>query len=70
MKVEFAADWVSDGLQGTAMHAVNAIPHVCDAPAGIKTFLELPSIHGWGVGPVSKKSVSKKSAPKKKAAKK
>jgi hypothetical protein len=61
MKVEFAADWISDGLLGTAMHAVNAIPYVCEAPAGIKTFLELPTIHGQGTGPV-KKAARKKPA--------
>jgi 2,4-diaminopentanoate dehydrogenase len=65
MKVEFAADWISDGLLGTAMHAVNAIPHVCDAPAGIQTFLELPNIYGQGVGPSSKKAAPKKAAKKK-----
>lgn len=31
---------------GTAVHAVNAIPYVCAAPPGIRTFLELPIIAG------------------------
>jgi 2,4-diaminopentanoate dehydrogenase len=31
---------------GTAMHAVHAIGPVCDAPAGIATFLDLPLIVG------------------------
>ncbi len=44
MHLEFAADYVSDGLLGTAMHAVNAIPHVVAAEPGIKTFLDLPWI--------------------------
>ncbi len=44
MKIEFEADYVSDGLLATAMHAVNAIPHVVDAEPGIKTFLDLPWI--------------------------
>ncbi len=48
MHVNFAADWISDGLQGTAMHAVNAIPYVCDAPCGVKTFLDLPWMMGRG----------------------
>jgi hypothetical protein len=34
----------SDGLLGTAMHAVNAIPYVVEAPPGIQTFLDLPWI--------------------------
>ncbi len=34
------------GLLGTAMHAVHAIPHVCAAAPGIKTFLDLPMITG------------------------
>ncbi len=45
MKIEFEADYVSDGLLATAMHAVNAIPYVVDAEPGIKTFLDLPWIY-------------------------
>ncbi len=30
----------------TAMHAINAIPYVCDASPGIKTFLDLPLMAG------------------------
>lgn len=30
----------------TAMHAVNAIPYLCDAAPGIRTFLDLPMIAG------------------------
>lgn len=30
----------------TAMHAVNAIPYVCDAAPGIRTFLDLPLMAG------------------------
>ena len=44
MSIELEANWVSDGLLATAMHAVNAIPHVCDAESGIKTLLDLPSV--------------------------
>ena len=44
MYLEMEPDWVSDGLLATAMHAVNAIPHVCNAEPGIKTFLDLPWI--------------------------
>ena len=32
----------------TAMHAVNAIPYVCEAAPGIRTFLDLPLIAGRG----------------------
>ncbi len=34
------------GCLGTAMHAVHAIPLVCEAEPGIRTFLELPTIIG------------------------
>ena len=45
MRMEFPPDYgVSDGLLGTAMHAVNAIPYVVDAPPGVQTFLDLPWI--------------------------
>lgn len=44
MRIEMAPDWISDGLLATAMHAVNAIPYVCNAEPGIKTFLDLPWI--------------------------
>jgi hypothetical protein len=30
------------------MHAVNAGPHVCDAPSGVKTFLDMPLTIGKG----------------------
>ncbi len=46
MSIELDADWVSDGLLATAMHAVNAIPYVCAADPGIKTHLDLPRIFG------------------------
>jgi hypothetical protein len=34
------------GLTGPAMHCVNAIPYVCEADPGIKTYLDLPIIAG------------------------
>ncbi|HVN85663.1 MAG TPA: dihydrodipicolinate reductase [Candidatus Binatia bacterium] len=34
------------GIIATAMHLVNAIPSVCDAPPGIQTYLQLPMIAG------------------------
>jgi hypothetical protein len=34
------------GCLGTAMHAVNAIPLVCEAAPGIRTFLDLPMVAG------------------------
>ncbi len=34
------------GLIPPAMHCVNAIPYVCDAPPGIATYLDLPLIAG------------------------
>lgn len=42
MHVEFKANWISDGLLATGLHAVNAIPYICEAEPGIKTFLDLP----------------------------
>jgi hypothetical protein len=42
--VALDADWISDGLLATALHAVNAIPAVCAAEPGIKTRLDLPLI--------------------------
>jgi hypothetical protein len=38
------ADWISDGLLATALHAVNAVPAVCAAGPGVKTRLDLPLI--------------------------
>jgi hypothetical protein len=38
----------AQGCLGTAMHAVHAIPHVCAATPGIRTFLDLPMITGRG----------------------
>jgi hypothetical protein len=34
------------GIVATAMHCVNAIPYVCDAEPGIRTYLDLPLIAG------------------------
>lgn len=34
------------GIVATAMHGVNAIPYVCMAEAGIKTYLDLPLVAG------------------------
>jgi hypothetical protein len=34
------------GLTATAMHCVNAVPYVCDAEVGIKTYLDLPFMVG------------------------
>lgn len=34
------------GIVATAMHCVNSIPAVCEAPPGIRTYLDLPLITG------------------------
>ncbi len=34
------------GIAATAMNCVNAIPYVCQAPAGIRTYLDLPLMSG------------------------
>ena len=46
MRLEFAPDYINDGLLGTAMHAVNAIVYVCEAQPGIRTLLDLPWVMG------------------------
>jgi hypothetical protein len=39
-------DWVSNGIAAAAAHALNAIPVVCRAEPGIRTFLDLPLVTG------------------------
>ena len=34
------------GIVATAMHCVNAVPYVCDAPPGLLTYLDLPLVAG------------------------
>ena len=34
------------GIVATAMHCVNAVPYVCDAAPGIRTYLDLPPVAG------------------------
>jgi len=34
------------GIVATAMHCVNAIPYVCEAPPGMHTYLDLPVVTG------------------------
>jgi hypothetical protein len=48
IKVELAHDWISSGLWGIAGHAVNAIPHVVTAAAGIRSFIDLPKMRAHG----------------------
>jgi 2,4-diaminopentanoate dehydrogenase len=43
--------WVGDGLAATAYHAVNAIPAVCAAAPGLRSFLDLPLFTGWAKSP-------------------
>ncbi len=40
------------GIVATAMHCVNAIPYVCAAPPGIRTYLDLPLMCGRADGPL------------------
>jgi 4-hydroxy-tetrahydrodipicolinate reductase len=44
MELRLGHDWLSSGLLATAMHAVHAIPHVCRAGPGIRSFLDLPLV--------------------------
>jgi hypothetical protein len=48
MYLDFGAGWNNDVLLSTAVHAVNAVPYVCDAPAGVRTLLDLPMIVARG----------------------
>ncbi|MFN3233280.1 MAG: dihydrodipicolinate reductase [Alphaproteobacteria bacterium] len=59
IRIEIAGDWVDSMLDATALHAVNAIPHVCKAEPGIKTFLDLPWIMGKGLVHISKNKTAK-----------
>ena len=34
------------GIVATAMHCVNAVPYVCDAEPGLRTYLDLPPVAG------------------------
>ncbi len=34
------------GIVATAMHCVNAVPYVCDAEPGLRTYLEMPLVAG------------------------
>lgn len=47
-RIRFDLDegWISNALAATAMHAVHAVPAVCRAEPGIRTFLDLPLITG------------------------
>jgi hypothetical protein len=47
--LEAGEDWVTNGISAAAAHAVNAVPAVCEAAPGIRTFLDLPLITGRGV---------------------
>ncbi|MCX2980488.1 dihydrodipicolinate reductase [Halieaceae bacterium IMCC14734] len=46
MHITFDPVWIDDGLLATGMHALNAVPYVLAAGAGIKTLLDLPWIMG------------------------
>jgi len=52
LQVEIDADGKDhndEACLATAMHAIHAITAVCAAPVGIRTFLDLPIIHGYGI---------------------
>jgi len=46
LALDLGEHWVSNALAATAMHAVHAVPHVCRAAPGIRSFLDLPLIVG------------------------
>ncbi|NNL65552.1 MAG: dihydrodipicolinate reductase [Myxococcales bacterium] len=45
-----AAQRRNPGMVATAMHCVNAIPYVCRAEPGIRTYLDLPLVAGRAAG--------------------
>lgn len=46
--IELGPNWCTSEVRATAGHAVNAIPFVCDAAPGVRTFLDLPLLPGRG----------------------
>lgn len=46
LALDLGEGWISNALLGTAMRAVHAVPHVCRADPGVKTFLDLPLVTG------------------------
>ncbi len=42
------------GIVATAMHCVNAIPYVCAAPPGLRTYLDLPLVAGRAAASLSR----------------
>jgi hypothetical protein len=48
MHVSLPHSWNGDVLGSTAAHAINAVPYIVEAGAGVKTFLDLPLIAGRG----------------------
>ncbi len=44
--IDLGEEWLSNALLATASHAVNAVPYVCEAAPGIRTFLDLPVMTG------------------------
>jgi hypothetical protein len=46
IQVALPETWLTDPLGATAYHAVNAVPAVCAADPGIRTYLDLPMIIG------------------------
>jgi hypothetical protein len=44
--IDLGEEWLTNALLATAAHAVNAIPYVCNAEPGIRTFLDLPLMVG------------------------
>ena len=39
------------GIVATAMHCVNAVPYVCAAEPGLRTYLEMPLVAGRAGSP-------------------
>ncbi len=46
LRLDLGDAWVSNALAATAMHAVHAVPHLCRAEPGVRTFLDLPLVVG------------------------
>ena len=42
-------------MVATGMHCVNAVPYVCAAPSGVRTYLDLPLVSGRAAPALRKK---------------
>ena len=51
------------GIVATAMHCVNAVPYVCEAEPGLRTYLEMPLVAGRAAASLSRRPPSAAAGP-------